>query len=395
MKSVQETRNYINLLELRTKPIQIPLTEANGYTLAEAIFSPIDFPSFEQSAMDGYALRYEDIEKFDTLKLSGVQQAGNTTSELNLLQGETIRIFTGSKLPQGADTVVMQEKVILDGNLIRINDNALQLGSNVRPKGSQTKIGTQVARIGNTLKPMFSSFLAGLGITEVTVFSKPTVSIINTGKELIPTGNELLQGQVYESNSIGLKHALENFDIQVISIAHCDDIESELIKQIQLALNQSDILILTGGVSVGDYDFVAPCLAKCDVTQLVHKVKQKPGKPFYLGQKNQQLIFGLPGNPASTMTCFYMYVLPALQKIMGQSNIGLQVVSAKLTNTYTKKSGLTHFVKSYINEEGVEILGHQESYKMNTFALANAIVELDEQTEIVQQGDWVKVHLLN
>jgi molybdopterin molybdotransferase len=114
-----------------------------------------------------------------------------------------------------------------------------------------------------------------------------------------------------------------------------------------------------------------------------------------MGQKDQKLIFGLPGNPASTMTCFYMYVLPALQKIMGQTQIGLQVISAKLTNNYTKKAGLTHFVKSYINEEGVEILSHQESYKMNTFALANAIVELDEQTEIVQQGDWVKVHLLN
>ena len=395
MKSVQETRNYIDLLELIMKPIQIALTEANGYTLAEAIFSAIDFPSFEQSAMDGYALRYEDLGKLDTFAIVGEQQAGDTTTELNILPGETIRIFTGSKIPQGADTVVMQEKVILDGNLIRIDDKALQLGSNVRPKGSQTKIGTQVARIGNKLKPMFSSFLTGLGITEVTVFSKPTVSIINTGKELIPTGNELLQGQVYESNSIGLKHALENFDIQVISISHCDDIESELINQIQLALNQSDILILTGGVSVGDYDFVAPCLAQCGVTQLVHKVKQKPGKPFYMGQKDQKLIFGLPGNPASTMTCFYMYVLPALQKMMGQTQIGLQVISAKLTNNYTKKAGLTHFVKSYINEEGVEILGHQESYKMNTFALANAIVELDEQTEIFKQGDLVKVHLLH
>lgn len=388
MITVSEARKKIIENCPKAKVSLLPLIEAGGCVLAENLYSPIDSPHFNQSAMDGYAFRFEDWDGTSALEVKGVVQAGNQFST-EMHNGGAVRIFTGAALPLGADTVVIQENVTKEGDRIKISDNKLKKGSNVRLIGSQTKMKEQILKEGHLLTPATLSFLAGLGVTHVPVYSKPKVSIIATGKELVKPGELLTEGKIYESNSIGLQSALEQIDITPAAIETVDDNEEQIINAIKKRLGNVDILILTGGVSVGDYDFVTTALEKCGVQKIFHKVKQKPGKPFYFGVHQQTLVFALPGNPASVLTCFYEYVVDAISTLTKKAY--LKKIQLPLENDYSKKAGLTFFLKGKTNEDGVSILDGQESYKMNSFALADCIVELEEEKEKYCKGDTVRV----
>ena len=366
------------------------LSKSQGYILAKPVYSAVDTPPFHQSAMDGYAFSYETWDGKSDLEICGEVQAGNDGT-IKISPFETVRIFTGAAIPAGADTVVMQEHVTKNGKAIHIENAQLMKGANVRPCGSQTKMGELALNKGQLLTAPAISFLAGIGIEKVEVFSKPAISIIITGKELIQPGQEITEGKIYESNSFAITAGLHALEILPNSLEIVDDVEEEILNAINRQLN-CDILILTGGVSVGDYDFVPKTLEKCGVKNVFHKVKQKPGKPFYFGKRNQTLVFGLPGNPASVLTCFYEYVIPAIGYFTKRQY--LKKIKLPLASDYKKKAGLTYFLKGKTNEEDVSILNCQESYLMNSFAIADCLIELEEDKEQFMKGEMVNILMI-
>ena len=390
MINVTEAKRLINENCNVLKVKILPLLEANGSVLAEPIYAIIDTPPFDQSAMDGYAFSYENWDKKSHLTVIGEIQTGNYSDKL-LGTNETVRIYTGAPIPPGADTVVMQEKIIREGNVIQIQDAFLVKGTNVRPQGSQTKKGEMALQERQLLSPVAISFLAGIGINKVNVFSKPTVSIIVTGKELAKAEDTITEGKIFESNSIGLIAALQQIGINPVSVEVVDDVEEEIERAISNQLT-SDILILTGGVSVGDYDLVPASLEKCGVQKIFHKIKQKPGKPFYFGRHNQTLVFALPGNPAAVMSCFYEYVAQAISNFTQKKYF--KKMAFPLAEDFNKKAGLTHFLKGKIGERYVTVLNDQESYKLNSFAVADCLIEFDEDKEIFKKGDLVNVRMI-
>ncbi len=371
-------------------PASIHLSVASGHILAEDVFAICDIPAFRQSSMDGYAIKFHD--KDIALKLTGEMAAG-AESNFEILNGEAARIFTGAPLPDGSDTVVMQEKINILNKNILVFDERLILGANVRAQGSEIKSGALAMKKGNLLTPAAIGFLAGIGITEVSVYPLPKVAIIVTGKELQQPGEKLNFGQVYESNSFSIKAALKIAGIENVSIFQADD-ELEILKNIlEKALKVSDIVLLTGGVSVGDYDFVIEAAKLCDVVEIFHKVKQKPGKPLYFGKKNKKLVFGLPGNPSSVLNCFYNYVLPAVFLLSKKEN-AVKEIEAKLAYSYQKPSGLTHFLKGFYKDGFATPLNAQESYRLSSFAQANCLICLPEEQENFEKNEVIKVLLL-
>lgn len=378
--------NHITLLE----PVKIKLSAAAGHVLSADVYAEYDIPAFRQSSMDGYAFRFEEAE--ESLQVRGEMAAGSSVP-IEITHKNAVRIFTGAPLPEGADTVVMQERVTLEAGHIRIADNNLNAGGNVRGQGSEIKAGAMAMEQGSLLTPAAIGFLAGIGTDTVEVYPMPRVSLITTGKELQQPGRKLDFGQVYESNSYSLSAAMKKEGICRITLFEADDQLDLLKKVLDEALDHSDVVLLTGGVSVGDYDFVIEASRLCGIAQLFHKVKQKPGKPLYFGKKARQLVFGLPGNPASVLSCFYNYVLPALKALSHQKN-PVTELSAMLTHPYNKPAGLTHFLKGNYKNGLATPLQAQESYRLSTFAQANCLICLDEEKENFQEGEKVTVMLL-
>ncbi len=390
MIHVNEAKQLIDENCCFLKIATLSLLEANASILAEPIYAAIDTPPFHQSAMDGYAFSYENWDKKSELILIGEIQTGNYSTEM-VHANQAVRIYTGAPIPPGTDTVVMQEKIIRSENSIQIQDTFLVQGANVRLQGSQTKKGEIALQKGQLLSPVAISFLAGIGVSRVKVFAKPTISIIVTGKELAKADDPITEGKIFESNAIGLVAALQQIGIQPVSVEVVDDVEEEIEQAISNQLN-SDILILTGGVSVGDYDLVPASLEKCGVTKIFHKIKQKPGKPFYFGRYNQTLVFALPGNPAAVMSCFYEYVLQAITSFTQKEYF--KKLRIPLAENFNKKAGLTFFLKGKLNENEVMILNNQESYKLNSFAVADCLIAFEEEKEIFKKGDLVDVRMI-
>ena len=390
MISVKEAKDLISQHITALNPISIDLAKASGHILAADIYAKYDIPAFSQSSMDGYAIKFSDHEK--ELTLIGEMAAGAATT-MTIQNGETSRIFTGAPLPKGADTVVMQEKIVRTAGKITLQDPNLKFGLNVRDKGSEITAGALAMERGNLLSPAAIGFLAGIGVNEVSVYPMPKISVIVTGKELQQPGKALEFGQVYESNSYSLSAALKHEGIEQIVVYEADD-DLEILKNIlQNAVENSDAVLLTGGVRVGDYDCVIEAASSCGIKQVFHKVKQKPGKPLFFGTKDQKLIFGLPGNPSSVLSCYYNYVLPAVKALSHKSNSVIKA-QAKLTHAYSKAAGLTHFLKGKYENGKVTPLSAQESYRLSSFAQANCLICLDETKEHFKQGDILTVMIL-
>ena len=390
MISVREAKEKIEEKVVLLKPKVLPLKAACGLTLAADVYAKFDIPAFAQSSMDGYAIQF--IDKDQPLSIQNKIAAGDSNS-YTITSNQAARIFTGAPLPANADTVVMQEKVTIEKGKILINDDGLQKGDHVRDIGAEIESGELAVSINTTVTPPCIGFLASIGIDEVSVYPSPLVTIIITGNELQQPGKELLFGQVYESNSVSLSAALRQSGVQEIDILFAEDQPETVDATLQKALANSDLILLTGGISVGDYDFVLQATEKCGVQKHFHKIKQKPGKPLYFGTKENKVVFGLPGNPGSVLTCFYQYVLPAIEKITGKKN-SVEKIKATLQNSYGKKAGMTHFLKGFYENGNVEILRSQASFQLRSFATANCLIVIDEQTEEVKKGEEVEVHLL-
>ena len=392
MITAAKARQLIRENTVRLDPVTVSLSEAAEKILAEDIFAPIDIPAYPQSSMDGYAFSYQGWMDSEDLGLFGEVAAGRGDS-FELPSGKAVRIFTGAPVPTGADTVVMQEKCSISEDELIIDDPFLKIGDNVRPRGSEITKGSIALEKGSRLSPAAIGFLAGIGITDLTVYPNPVVSIIVTGNELQVPGEPLLYGQVYESNSYSLKAALSKSGVSVSEIYRVEDQLESLRSILMQALLKSDIVLITGGISVGDYDFTLKASLLCGVEQVFHKIKQKPGKPIFFGKKGNKLVFGLPGNPSSVLTCFYEYVLEAIS-IQQNRNVTLESQNLPLLNTLSKPAGIVQYLKGLHDGKTVRLLDAQESYKLNSFAKANCLIVLHEDIMVCQPNDLVEVHLL-
>ena len=387
--SVQQARALIAASVIPVPAVKKYIADATGLTIAEDIFSQLDIPAFNQSSMDGYAIYAEDIS--ETLSVQGVIRAGDKDPAV-LRRKHAMRIYTGAQLPEAADTIVMQEKVETEGGSIRILEHTVEKGTHVRKMGSELQKDELVVKNGTSISAPVIGLLASIGVTEIKVYDRIKISVIATGNELQKPGEPLESGQNYESNVFFLSAALRPYISDTLGVSYADDNLASIQELISAAVHESDVVLLTGGISVGDYDFVRNAADNNNIHCKFHRVKQKPGKPLYFGTKENKLVFGLPGNPASVITCFYEYVLPAIRFMMQLPQE--ETANAILKNEFKKAHGLTQFLKGFADEGEVEILEAQESYRLRSFALANCLVHLDEQKEHYEKGEEVTIRFI-
>lgn len=384
--SVSEAKNILKSLNLRGRSSLLPLEKCLGRITASPIFASMDVPSFDNSGMDGYALAWD--ESVDGRQVVDVIQAGNRP-DFVLEKGKAVRIFTGAPVPVGADTVIPQEEIDSGEDMIFFDAEKFSRGANVRKRGAQCRVGTEVVPAGSAITPGTIGLLASLGIREVEVFPAPMIALILTGDEIIDLGNELQPGQIYNANGPALEAYLLQLGIGEVSVYKVEDEEDEVSRVIGEALERSDIVLLTGGISVGDYDFVKGSLEKNGVQGLFYKVRQRPGKPLFVGLRKEQLVFALPGNPASVLSCFMQYVKPSLLAWMGNPRAWSEPTFLPLSSEYTKKAVLTFFLKAKVENGRAVLLSGQESFNLLPFGVADGLVEIPQDADHIEEGSLV------
>lgn len=389
---VETAKTIIREQIFHTEKTFLPLLQAQGYYTAEPIFATTDVPSFDNSAMDGYGFRFEDIKDSSALKVVEIIPAGHVQCGFSLGKGEAVRIFTGAGIPVDIDTVIIQEKVERNGDFIHFDRESVRKGDNIRGKGSQTKSGECIVGQNTFINHSVIGFLAGCGIAEVKVFDKVKIGFLYTGNELVEPGQPLSEGKIYNANAYTIRAALAEIGHQLSFVQHAEDTEEATVSSIEKALKKVDVLLISGGISVGDYDFVKTSLEQNGVEQLFYKLKQKPGKPLFFGKKGKKYVFALPGNPASVFTCYHQYVKPFLLGCCGRDNFYGEQDFAVLTNEVrNKRSQLTLFLKARFESGKVTVLNSQESYKMDALVLTNCFVEFSSGKEVVRQGEIVRI----
>ncbi|MFV8360499.1 gephyrin-like molybdotransferase Glp [Flavobacterium sp. LS1P3] len=386
MVQVEEALSIIAKNSVRMPIIKIKVAKSLGFILAETIYSPMDMPPFRQSAMDGYAFIHSELQQLDVVSTS---QAGDFSNK-KIKENQAVRIFTGAYVPNDLDTVVMQEHTAVKNKTVEITKMPVRF-ANIRNKGEQIKENELVLEKNTMITPAAIGFLACLGITEITVYAKPKVAIVVTGNELVKAGRKLAQGKIYESNSIMLQSALQGIGIKKIEIFRVKDKLNATKKVLKSCLSAFDVILVSGGISVGDYDFVKEALLSNGVEELFYKINQKPGKPLFFGKKDKTIVFALPGNPASTLTSFYIYVHPALKISMGFESIYLLKIIRKITVPFENTSGKSLFLKGLYDDEKVTILESQSSAMLNTFATANALIYLPHDVVNIAKDQELQV----
>lgn len=393
---VEQARNKILESVAPTKDTeQLPIREALNRVLAEEITSTIDVPSHTNSAMDGYAINSKDIPQtgIKTLTIVGTIMAGKPLDG-SIKPGECARIMTGGKMPTGSDAVIMQEHVQRDGDVVSITSGH-QAGQNVRQAGEDLCKGAVVFQPGTRLTPADLGMLASMGIADVNVFKRVKVIFFSTGDELCDVGQALKDGQIYDSNRYTLYGMLHRLDVDFIDLGVIPDQRERVEEAFQRATAEADVLVTTGGVSVGEADFVKETLEKLGQVGF-WKIAMKPGRPLAFGQIGKCQFFGLPGNPVSAMVTFYQFVQPALLRMMGIENVTPNYLWLRTESTLKKRAGRLEFQRGImrLNENGemvVRTTGAQGSGILSSMGEANCFIELPLETEEVAAGERVKV----
>ena len=345
---------------------------------------------FDNSAMDGYAVIASCCEPGARLRVVGEQPAGLNRG-LALRHGEAIRIFTGAPMPEGADAVVMQEDVERIGDEILLHERA-QPGEFVRRKGGDVTTGQTIVRKGERLRPQNIALLAAQGISTVVVGGEASASIISTGDELRPPGAELAAGEIHESNATMLQALLEQLGVRVASVTHCRDDSAEIEAAIRAAAAKCDIMIISGGVSVGARDLVKPALAAVGAQLDLWRVAVKPGKPFLFGHTGQCGVFGLPGNPISAFVTFLLFVRPALLRLMGAGDefLSLPGFPARLEEELRNDGDRPHYIRGMLSGGIFSPVGRQESHALFGLSRSNSLLLVPPNVRIAA-GELVSV----
>ena len=351
----------------------ISLANALDCFAAQNYFARLPLPAFDNSAMDGYAVVASSCEKRGRLRVIGEQPAGRDR-KLHVGRGEAVRIFTGAPLPPGADSIVMQEDVTRDGNDISLNVD-VEAGEFVRRRGCDLAEGQIILAKGERIRPATVALLASQGFADVIVGGKATAAIISTGDELVKPGDELQAGQIYDSNSALLRAVLQRWGASTKSLEHCRDDRESLEEAIQRGI-KNNVLIISGGVSVGEHDLVKEALCELGAKIEIWRVAVKPGKPFLFGNIGECFVFGLPGNPVSAFVTFLQFVRPAILKMMGAMNLDLAQVPAKLAVDLTNRGDRPHYVRGRLEHGRFTPVGRQESHALFGLSQANALLPI-------------------
>ena len=393
-QALQLILNQVNsLIEIEI----IPIREALNRTLAEDISSSINVPGHTNSAMDGYAIHSSDIPLENTTSLKNIGTAWAGRPYMGFINsGECVRIMTGAAMPEGTDTVVMQEHIEKSGDNILIDDTH-QAGQNVRQAGEDIPTGGKVLCKGQALTPADIGLLASVGISEVSVVKKLRVAFFSTGDELRPVGSKLEVGQIYDSNRYTLHGMLTRLGVEIIDLGVIKDKREAVEQAFMDAADKADAIITSGGVSVGDADFVKETLEKIGEVNF-WKVAMKPGRPLAFGKIKNAWLFGLPGNPVSVMVTFYMFVQPALKKLTGMRFQAPLMINATCKTTLRKRPGRIEYQRGILsqtknNPTQYEVIktGAQGSGILRSMSDANCFIILAMESKDVNEGDSVQV----
>lgn len=387
----EEARELIKKNVQQLGKIAVKVDESFGYVLAENVKSPIYIPPFSNSAMDGYAIR--GIEKYDIFKVVGEVRTGDFLNK-KIRNGEAVKIFTGAPVPSGVEAVVMVENTVEENGYIKVLKKP-EMGENIRKKGEEIKKGEVVLKKGTIITPPVAGFISELGIAKVKVFRKPKVFCIVTGDEVVMPGQKLKPGKIYDANFSILKNSLIALGIKEFRIKFVKDKPERIEREIRNGLSWADVVITSGGISVGDRDFVRDIVMKL-VRPVFYKIKQKPGKPIFFGKSGKKLLFSLPGNPASLYICFIEYVMPALKIMMGYNSPFPQEEEKILgVSVERKKADRTLFLRAKLDGEYVFPLENQESYMLSSLCDANCLAIIPRGENLFEKGRKVKVHIIN
>ena len=379
---------------------KVSISEALGRILSEDIIARRNNPPMDNSAMDGYALKAKDIElatSENPIKLEIIEDlAAGYSPKMTIQSGQAVRIMTGAPIPEGADAVIMQEDTERNENSVQVKDKA-EIRENIRDAGEDVREGETVIKKGAKLLPAHIGMMAVVGRSSVLVGRRPSVAILSTGDEIKDLDDSLSGPCIYNSNGYMLAAQVKSAGGIPSYLGIARDNEEDLMEKFKWAL-QCDMVVSSGGVSVGDYDLVKASLKKMGQEMLFWKVAMKPGKPLAFGRIDNVPIFGLPGNPVSSFVSFEQFVRPSIRKMMGASQLSHLLVQAKLTHTVHKKAGRQHFLSAYVKWENgtctVSPTQEQGSGILKSTVNANGLLIFPLELTEMTKGTEVTVQLL-
>lgn len=371
---------------------RIMAQDSVGRTIKEDIYSTIEMPPFDKSAMDGFALIAADARKAPVkLKCIGLIQAGQSFKK-RLKRGECVKIMTGAPLPEGADSVAMVENSRQSGDAVEIL-SAVKEGENVCFRGEDLAGKQKVLNQGVNISPSHVALLATVGRRFVRVVAKPEVSILNTGGEIVQPGNKLGKNKIYNSNGPMLEALLKSDGIQPNLLGIAKDNDKELKEKIKTGL-AADILLISGGVSMGDYDLVPDVLRRLGVKPVFHKVNIKPGKPLFFGLRKRTLVFGIPGNPVSNFLAYLVFIRPAIQKLTGREHFAPEFKEGIMKEGFYGKISRKHFVLVMIDKKDCRYyltpISSHGSADIPALAKADGFMVIDKNSALAKKGSKIK-----
>ncbi len=370
---------------------QLPLADADGRALAESIAADRDYPPFDRSARDGFAIRAADVP--GQLRIVGEVRAGDVPSH-TVQAGEAIEIMTGAPMPKGADAVVMVEHTRRDGDTVVI-ERTSKPGDNFAPRGTEARSGEFLLQPGKRLSYADVALLAMVGRAQVLVFRKPKVAILPTGDEIVDVGTKPGHFQIRNSNAYSITAQVRRAGGVPEILPTARDNQESTRSMIERGLASADLLLLSGGVSAGKYDIVEKVLADLGARFFFDRVAIQPGQPVVFGTAKGKFFFGLPGNPISTMVTFELFARAAIERLSGCAAAPLLLLRAKLTREFRHKAGLTRFLPAIVSEDGSTVTpaGWHGSGDVPSTARANAFLVADSDRESWAAGDDIRVML--
>lgn len=392
-QALAEILSQINPLQ---ESVKKPLRDCLGQVLAQSVISPINVPGHRNSAMDGYALRGADLpdDSINNFDIVGTAMAG-ARFEGQCQVGQCVRIMTGAVMPEGTDTVVMQEQSErIDEVMVRIGSGH-KLGQNVRQAGEDIALGATVFEAGHKISAADLGILSSFGLAEIAVQRKIRVAFFSTGDELRSVGEMLSEGEIYDSNRYTLYGMLQQLGVDILDMGVVPD-QPERVKQaFEQAAGMADVVITSGGVSVGEADYIKPTLRELGEINF-WKIAMKPGRPLTYGTLGKAHFFGLPGNPVAVMVTFLQFVKPALQQLSGARVIAPLRFKARSENAIRKRPGRMEFQRGIYSqaEDGhlqVRLTGRQGSGILSSMSLANCFIVLPDEQGDVAIGDQILI----
>lgn len=390
---IQGQEKILSLVNTVSEIEACKIENAYGRVLAEDIISPVNVPQYTNSAMDGYAIRSDDVDR-DSYQVVAEVMAGHAYDQ-PLEVGQAVKIMTGAPTPLNGDTVVMREQASQEGDKVTFNGANIKAGQNVRQAGEDLAIGSDVFTAGTRLASPEMGMIASLGFGEANVFRKLKVAVFSTGDEVQAPGTEQKANSIYDSNRFTIMGMLEKLGCEILDFGILEDNEQLMIEALENASTQADVVMTSGGVSVGDADYIKLALDKLGQIDF-WRINMRPGRPLAFGQINNKPFFGLPGNPVAVMVSFINFVEPALRKMQGEQGWKPLKVNAIATENLRSRQGRTEFSRGIyeLDDTGrltVRTTGKQGSGILRSMSEANCLIEISSAIDTVKAGESVTI----